>query len=60
VSALPQLIDRAGIQAELGVTSAAAEKIMQRLDKVRIEGLRKTFVRRGDLERLVRDSTRAA
>ena len=45
-SHLPQLLDCKALQAELGVTRAAAEKIMRRLPTVHIEGLRKTYVTR--------------
>jgi hypothetical protein len=47
--ALPQLLDCKGIQRELGVTRAAAEAIMRRLDIIEIEGLRKVYVRRSDV-----------
>jgi hypothetical protein len=56
--ALPQLLDAKHLAAELGVTRAAAEAIMRRLPKVEIEGLRKVFVRRADVERLLSQSTR--
>lgn len=46
---LPELLDAKGLQAELGVTRAAAEAIMRRVPVVQIEGLRKTFVRRADV-----------
>jgi len=46
---LPELLDAKALQAELGVTRAAAEAIMRRLPIVAIEGLRKTYVRRGDV-----------
>jgi hypothetical protein len=46
---LPSLLDAKHLAAELGVTRAAAEKIMRRLPVVKIEGLRKTFVRRADV-----------
>ena len=46
---LPQLLDVKALRAELGVTRAAAEKLMRRLPVVQIEGLRKTYVRRGDV-----------
>lgn len=46
---LPELVDAKGLQAELGVTRAAAEAIMRRLPVVSIEGLRKTYVRRSDV-----------
>jgi hypothetical protein len=43
------LVDCKGIQRELGVTRAAAEAIMRRLDTVQIEDLRKVYVRRSDV-----------
>jgi hypothetical protein len=55
---LPQLLDAKHLAAELGVTRAAAEAIMRRLPKVEIDGLRKVFVNRGDVERLLAESTR--
>ena len=50
---LPQLLDAKHLAAELGVTRAAAEKVMQSLPIVQIPGLRKTYVRRPDVERLL-------
>lgn len=46
---LPELLDAKGLQAELGVTRAAAEALMRRLPIVQIEGLRKTYCRRSDV-----------
>lgn len=46
---LPELLDSKRLQAELGVTRAAAEAIMRRLPLVQIEGLRKVYVRRPDV-----------
>ncbi len=46
---LPELLDAKALQAELGVTRAAAEAVMRRLRIVQFEGLRKTYVRRGDV-----------
>lgn len=48
---LPELLDAKKLQAELGVTRAAAEAIMRRLPVVQIEGLRKVYVRRSDVSR---------
>jgi hypothetical protein len=59
VNELPQLLDAKHLAAELGVTRASAEAIMRRLPKVEIEGLRKVFVKRGDVERLLAESTRS-
>jgi hypothetical protein len=46
---LPELLDAKALQAELGVTRAAAEAIMRRLPIVQIEELRKVYVRRSDV-----------
>ena len=46
---LPELLDARHLAAELGVTRAAAEAIMRHLQVVKIEGLRKTYVRRSDV-----------
>ncbi len=46
---LPKLLDAKHLAGELGVTRAAAEKIMRRLPVVSIEVLRKTYVRRDDV-----------
>jgi hypothetical protein len=54
---LPQLLDAKGLRAELGVTRAAAEKIMEGLPEVRLPGLRKRYVRRPDVERLLERHT---
>jgi hypothetical protein len=54
---LPQLLDARHLAAELGVTRAAAEKVMQSLPIVQIPGLRKTYVRRPDVERLLERCT---
>jgi hypothetical protein len=58
-SLLPQLLDAKHLAAELGVTRAAAEAIMRKLPKVEIDGLRKVFVRRADVQRLLEASTRS-
>jgi hypothetical protein len=54
---LPQLFDCKRLQVELGVTRAAAEKIMQALPIVQVPGLRKVYVRRPDVERLLEEHT---
>lgn len=46
---LPELLDAKALQAELGVTRAAAEAIIRCVPIVQIEGLRKTYVRRSDV-----------
>jgi hypothetical protein len=57
---LPSLLDCKGIQVELDVKRAAAEAIMRQLPKVVVPGLRKTYVRRDDVLRLVDESTVSA
>jgi hypothetical protein len=54
---LPELVDSKALQAELGVSRAAAEAIMRRLPKVQIEGLRKVYVRRDDVRRYLESRT---
>jgi len=56
---LPQLLDAKHLAAELGVTRASAEAIMRKLPKVEIDGLRKVFVKRTDVERLLAESMRS-
>ena len=46
---LPELLDAKALQAELGVTRAAAEALMRKIPIVSIEGLRKVYVRRSDV-----------
>ena len=48
---LPGLLDCKALQAELGVTRAAAERIMRQLPLVEPPGLRKVYVRRDDVLR---------
>lgn len=55
---LPRLIDQRGITEELGVTRAAAEKIMRQVPKVHIPGLRKVYVKRDDIVRVIEEGTR--
>ena len=54
---LPELLDAKHLEAELGVTRAAAEAIMRQLPVVQFEGLRKVYVRRGDVRRLLEERT---
>jgi hypothetical protein len=54
---LPKLLDAKTLAAELGITRAASEKIMQALPIVQVPGLRKTYVRRPDVERLLEACT---
>jgi hypothetical protein len=51
-----RLLDAAAISRELGVTRAAAEAMMRHLPKVLVPGLRKVWVRRDDLDRLLAES----
>ena len=50
---LPQLLDAKSLQAELGVTRAAAERIIEQLPIQRVPGLRKNYVHRNDVQRLL-------
>jgi len=54
---LPELLDCRGLQAELGVKRAAAERIMEQLPIVRIPNLKRVYVLRDDVARLIEDST---
>jgi hypothetical protein len=54
---LPKLIDRAGIERELGVKRSAAEAIMRDLAKVTIPGHSKVYVKRADVQKLLDDGT---
>jgi hypothetical protein len=54
---LPELLDVAALRAELGVSRAAAEAIMRRLPIVSVEGLRKVYVRRSDVQRYLDERT---
>ena len=55
---LPQLLDAKALQRELGVTRAAAEKILRLAPEiVQFPGLRKVYVRRADVEAVIQRST---
>jgi hypothetical protein len=54
---LPALLDCKALQAELGISRAAAEALMRRLPVVQIEGLRKTYVRRSDAANYLEERT---
>jgi hypothetical protein len=54
---LPPLLDAKGLQVELEITRAAAKKIIEQLPVVQLPGLRKVYVRRPDVERLVAEHT---
>lgn len=55
-----ELVDNAAIRRWLGVTEAAAEAMMRRVPKVNLPDLRKVYVRRRELERLIDENTRFA
>lgn len=54
---LPELLDCKQLMDELGVKRAAADAIMRQLPIVQFEGLRKTYVRRPDVARLIEART---
>jgi hypothetical protein len=54
---LPALLDAKQLMAELGITRAAADRIMRLVPTVQIPGLRKVYVRRSDVVRLLEQST---
>lgn len=56
---LPELLDAKALQRELGVTRAAAEAVMRQLPKVEIPGLRKVYVERSAVERLLQEAIKA-
>jgi hypothetical protein len=55
-----ELVDNAAIRRWLGVTEAAADSMMRRVPKVNLPDLRKVYVRRRDVERLIDENTCAA
>jgi hypothetical protein len=54
---LPELLDAKRLTTELGVTRAAAEAIMRQLPVVQFEGLRKVYVRRVDVAKVLEERT---
>jgi hypothetical protein len=54
---LPALVDCKGLMEELGVARATAEAIMRQLEIVTFPDLRKTFVKRADVHRLIAERT---
>jgi hypothetical protein len=56
---LPALLDCKAVMTELGITRAAAEKIMRQLDVIELTdaGLRKTYVKRADVHQLLDQHT---
>jgi hypothetical protein len=57
VSDLPELLDCKSLREELGVSRAVAEKLMRRLPLVVFEDVRKVYVRRHDVAKLIEAST---
>jgi hypothetical protein len=59
LEALPELLDARRIREEMGITDAAAEKLMRMIPVVDFEsrGLRKKYVRRADLVALIEQQT---
>lgn len=60
MSSLPALMDCRAIMDELGVKRNVAEQIIRQLPKVQIDGKRKLFVKRSDVERYLDERTVAA
>jgi hypothetical protein len=54
---LPELLDAKHLQAELGITRAAAEAIIRTLPVVQFKDLRKVYVRRADVLELIEKRT---
>jgi hypothetical protein len=54
---LPELLDAKRLQAELGVTRAVAEKLMRQLPLIVFEDVRKVYVKREDVARLIEKRT---
>lgn len=57
--ALPELLDRKRLAAELGVGRSTVDCIFRALPVVVLPGHRKPFVRRADVERLLAEHTYA-
>ena len=54
---LPELLDAKRLQTELGVTRAVAERVMRQLPLVVFEDVRKVYVKREDVARLIERRT---
>ena len=54
---LPGLMDARRVATELGIPVDAAYRIMEKLEKVRIDGLAKVYVKRSALAALIERST---
>ena len=54
---LPALMDARAIATELGIPIDAAYRLMEKLEKVRFDGLRKIYVKRAAVMALIERST---
>jgi hypothetical protein len=54
---LPELLDCRALRVELGISRSASEAIMRQLPVVQFAGLRKVYVRREDVSRLLEERT---
>jgi hypothetical protein len=54
---LPELLDCKALQAELGVKRATAEAVMRQVPIVQLPELRKIYVRRSDVAKLLERCT---
>jgi len=54
------LLDCATLARELNITRHAAEQIMRHVPKVHPDGVRKVYVRWGDVQRYLAECTRVA
>ena len=54
---LPELLDAKSISIEMGVSRSVAESLMRQLPIVQFDGVRKVYVKRGDLAALVERRT---
>jgi hypothetical protein len=54
---LPELLDAKRLQTELGVSRSVAEKLMRQLPVVTFPEVRKVYVRRSDVARLIDERT---
>jgi hypothetical protein len=54
---LPALVDRKQLAAETGQGRAFCDAVFRQLEVVSLPGLRKTYVRRADVEHLLQVST---
>jgi hypothetical protein len=55
-----ELLDCAKLAKEMGVSRAAAEAVMRQVPKVTFPGLRKVYVHRADVQKLINECKVAA